>query len=112
MLLNRLKTNDRGYQTRINRILRAAMESKPPRHSGSPQQHRRRRKRMIRSSRRQVETALGQATHEAETDNAQTEERQRARLRNAFFSQDDAIKAVRIIGGKIPVEKVECGGHC
>jgi uncharacterized protein (DUF4415 family) len=28
-VLNWLKANDRGYQTRINRILRAAMESKP-----------------------------------------------------------------------------------
>src|ERR1039458_5306311 len=99
MLLKRLKTNDRGYQTRINRILRAAMESKPPRRSRSPQQHRRRRERMIRSSRRQVETALGQATREAETDDAQTEERQRARLRNGLCSQDDAVKAVRSAKG-------------
>lgn len=30
-----LKANGRGYQTRINRILRAAMESKPPRRAGS-----------------------------------------------------------------------------
>ena len=30
-VLNWLKANGRGYQTRINRILRAAMESKPPR---------------------------------------------------------------------------------
>jgi uncharacterized protein (DUF4415 family) len=29
-VLNWLKTNGRGYQTRINRILRAAMESTPP----------------------------------------------------------------------------------
>jgi uncharacterized protein (DUF4415 family) len=29
-VLNWLKTNGRGYQTRINHILRAAMESKPP----------------------------------------------------------------------------------
>jgi uncharacterized protein (DUF4415 family) len=29
-VLNWLKSNGRGYQTRINRILRAAMESKPP----------------------------------------------------------------------------------
>jgi uncharacterized protein (DUF4415 family) len=29
-VLNWLKANGRGYQTRINRILRAAMESKPP----------------------------------------------------------------------------------
>jgi uncharacterized protein (DUF4415 family) len=34
-VLNWLKTNGRGYQTRINRILRAAMESKPPRRSRS-----------------------------------------------------------------------------
>jgi uncharacterized protein (DUF4415 family) len=34
-VLNWLKANGRGYQTRINRILRAAMESKPPRHSRS-----------------------------------------------------------------------------
>ena len=30
-VLNWLKTNGRGYQTRINHILRAAMESTPPR---------------------------------------------------------------------------------
>ena len=30
-VLNWLKANGRGYQTRINRILRAAMESKPRR---------------------------------------------------------------------------------
>jgi uncharacterized protein (DUF4415 family) len=30
-VLNWLKANGRGYQTRINLILRAAMESKPPR---------------------------------------------------------------------------------
>jgi uncharacterized protein (DUF4415 family) len=30
-VLNWLRTNGRGYQTRINRILRAAMESTPPR---------------------------------------------------------------------------------
>jgi uncharacterized protein (DUF4415 family) len=29
-VLNWLKANGRGYQTRINHILRAAMESKPP----------------------------------------------------------------------------------
>jgi uncharacterized protein (DUF4415 family) len=29
--LNWLRANGRGYQTRINRILRAAMESTPPR---------------------------------------------------------------------------------
>jgi uncharacterized protein (DUF4415 family) len=29
-VLTWLKTNGRGYQTRINRILRAAMESTPP----------------------------------------------------------------------------------
>ncbi|HXO48078.1 MAG TPA: BrnA antitoxin family protein [Mycobacterium sp.] len=32
-VLHWLKANGRGYQTRINRILRAAMESKPPRRS-------------------------------------------------------------------------------
>jgi uncharacterized protein (DUF4415 family) len=32
-LLNWLKANGRGYQTRINRILRAAMENQPPRRS-------------------------------------------------------------------------------
>jgi uncharacterized protein (DUF4415 family) len=31
-----LKANGRGYQTRINRILRAAMESRTPRRSRSP----------------------------------------------------------------------------
>ena len=30
-VLNWLRANGRGYQTRINRILRAAMESMPPR---------------------------------------------------------------------------------
>ena len=30
-VLNWLRANGRGYQTRINRILRAAMESQPPR---------------------------------------------------------------------------------
>ena len=34
-VLNWLKANGRGYQTRINRILRAAMESKPPAPVGS-----------------------------------------------------------------------------
>ena len=34
-VLNWLKANGRGYQTRINRILRAAMESKLPRRSRS-----------------------------------------------------------------------------
>jgi len=34
-VLDWLKANGRGYQTRINRILRAAMESKPPRRSPS-----------------------------------------------------------------------------
>ena len=34
-VLNWLKANGRGYQTRINRILRAAMESQPPRRSQS-----------------------------------------------------------------------------
>ena len=35
-VLNWLKANGRGYQTRINHILRAAMESQPPRHSRAP----------------------------------------------------------------------------
>jgi uncharacterized protein (DUF4415 family) len=34
-VLNWLKANGKGYQTRINRILRAAMESKPSRRSRS-----------------------------------------------------------------------------
>jgi uncharacterized protein (DUF4415 family) len=34
-VLNWLRANGRGYQTRINRILRAAMESTPPRQSGA-----------------------------------------------------------------------------
>jgi uncharacterized protein (DUF4415 family) len=34
-VLNWLKSNGRGYQTRINHILRAAMESQPPRRSRS-----------------------------------------------------------------------------
>ena len=34
-VLNWLKANGRGYQTRINRILRAAMESHPTRRTGS-----------------------------------------------------------------------------
>jgi uncharacterized protein (DUF4415 family) len=34
-VLNWLKSNGRGYQTRINHILRAAMESQPPRSSRS-----------------------------------------------------------------------------
>ncbi|MBI2680577.1 MAG: BrnA antitoxin family protein [Candidatus Solibacter usitatus] len=34
-VLHWLKANGRGYQTRINRILRAAMESKPPRRSNA-----------------------------------------------------------------------------
>jgi uncharacterized protein (DUF4415 family) len=34
-VLNWLKANGRGYQTRINQILRAAMESQPPRRSRS-----------------------------------------------------------------------------
>ena len=34
-VLNWLKANGRGYQTRINRILRAAMESKPTRRTRS-----------------------------------------------------------------------------
>ena len=34
-VLNWLKTHGRGYQTRINRILRAAMESQRPRQSRS-----------------------------------------------------------------------------
>jgi hypothetical protein len=32
-VLKWLKADGRGYQTRINRILRAAMESQPPRRS-------------------------------------------------------------------------------
>ena len=32
-VLKWLRANGRGYQTRINRILRAAMESQPPRRS-------------------------------------------------------------------------------
>ena len=32
-VLNWLKANGRGYQTRINRILRTAMEGQPPRRS-------------------------------------------------------------------------------
>jgi uncharacterized protein (DUF4415 family) len=34
-VLNWLKSHGRGYQTRINRILRAAMESQPPHQSRS-----------------------------------------------------------------------------
>jgi uncharacterized protein (DUF4415 family) len=34
-VLNWLRANGRGYQTRINRILRAAMESTPARRLGS-----------------------------------------------------------------------------
>jgi uncharacterized protein (DUF4415 family) len=34
-VLDWLRANGRGYQTRINRILRAAMEGKPPRRSRS-----------------------------------------------------------------------------
>ena len=34
-VLNWLRANGRGYQTRINRILRAAMESQPSRRSRS-----------------------------------------------------------------------------
>jgi uncharacterized protein (DUF4415 family) len=34
-VLNWLKAPGRGYQTRINHILRAAMESQPPRRSSS-----------------------------------------------------------------------------
>ena len=34
-VLHWLKANGRGYQTRINRILRAAMENQPPSHSRS-----------------------------------------------------------------------------
>lgn len=34
-VLNWLRANGRGYQTRINRILRTAMESQPPRRSRS-----------------------------------------------------------------------------
>ena len=35
-VLNWLRANGRGYQTRINRILRAAMESTPPRSRSTP----------------------------------------------------------------------------
>lgn len=35
-VLTWLKANGRGYQTRINRILRSAMESHPPRRSTAP----------------------------------------------------------------------------
>jgi uncharacterized protein (DUF4415 family) len=35
-VLDWLKSNGRGYQTRINRILRAAMESQPPRRAPAP----------------------------------------------------------------------------
>ena len=35
-VLNWLKANGRGYQTRINRILRVAMESKPSHRSTAP----------------------------------------------------------------------------
>jgi uncharacterized protein (DUF4415 family) len=35
-VLDWLKANGRGYQTRINRILRAAMESQPPRRGRTP----------------------------------------------------------------------------
>jgi uncharacterized protein (DUF4415 family) len=34
-VLDWLKASGRGYQTRINRILRAAMESQPTRRSGA-----------------------------------------------------------------------------
>ena len=34
-VLDWLKANGKGYQTRINRILRAAMESRPPRRARS-----------------------------------------------------------------------------
>jgi uncharacterized protein (DUF4415 family) len=34
-VLDWLKASGRGYQTRINRILRAAMESQPPRRAGA-----------------------------------------------------------------------------
>lgn len=34
-VLNWLRANGKGYQTRINRILRAAMETQPPRRSRS-----------------------------------------------------------------------------
>jgi uncharacterized protein (DUF4415 family) len=34
-VLNWLKSNGRGYQTRINHILRTAMESQPPGHRRS-----------------------------------------------------------------------------
>jgi len=46
-VLNWLKANGRGYQTRINRILRAAMESQPRLHTRStrtaPKKHSRTR---------------------------------------------------------------------
>jgi uncharacterized protein (DUF4415 family) len=41
-VLKWLKARGRGYQTRINRILRAAMESQPPRRSRSTPSRRRR----------------------------------------------------------------------
>ena len=41
-VLDWLKTHGRGYQTRINRILRAAMESQRPRRSRSTPAGRRR----------------------------------------------------------------------
>jgi uncharacterized protein (DUF4415 family) len=49
-VLNWLKSNGRGYQTRINHILRAAMESKPPRRSrAKPAPKKNARSRMIKS---------------------------------------------------------------
>ena len=45
-VLKWLKAHGRGYQTRINRILRAAMESPPPRRSrraAAPKKHTQRR---------------------------------------------------------------------
>ena len=49
-VLNWLKSNGRGYQTRINHILRAAMESQPPRRSrAKPAPKKSARSRMIKS---------------------------------------------------------------
>ncbi len=49
-VLNWLKSNGRGYQTRINHILRAAMESQPPRCArAKPAPKKNARSRMIKS---------------------------------------------------------------
>jgi uncharacterized protein (DUF4415 family) len=49
-VLHWLKSNGRGYQTRINHILRAAMESQPtPRGRSQPTAKKRARSRMIKS---------------------------------------------------------------